>query len=167
MTNMKNFQQIDSFKEYSESYLKNKPPDCILFSEDGAQFKTHKELFGQTEFMRKILKNTNCCNVIEIICPCSQYELSEIIEFIKSGRIEYGKNPQPILENLKTILGFEVQSGFPRNFRFDNQKDTVAENDCFPKTNKNEHLENMSNEHTFVNPYIMTRIKEEEETRGL
>ena len=41
--------------EYMDSYLSNKPGDCILYSEDGSQFKIHKELFGQTEFMRQIL----------------------------------------------------------------------------------------------------------------
>ena len=32
--------------EYSELHLKNKPPDCCLYSEDGHGFKMHKESLG-------------------------------------------------------------------------------------------------------------------------
>ena len=53
-----------------EFYLKNKTPDCILYSEEGTEFKTHKELLGQTRFMRRLLKEiANCCGVIEIFLP--------------------------------------------------------------------------------------------------
>ena len=37
----------------------NKPRDCLLHSEDGAEFKTRKELFGETKFMRELLKSAN------------------------------------------------------------------------------------------------------------
>ena len=68
---MKNYHN-DFIKDYLESYLKNKHPDVILHSEDGTEFKTHKVLLGQTKFMRKLLKSSNCCGIIEIICPCFQ-----------------------------------------------------------------------------------------------
>ena len=107
-TNMKNFQQIDSFKEYSEFYLKNKPPDCILFSEDGAQFKTHKELFGLTTFMRKLLEAQNCCGLVELIVPCSKEDLCNLIFFITHGKIQFDEKNDcfKIIENLYKILGF-------------------------------------------------------------
>ena len=77
-----NNHQNDSIKDYLESYLKNKPPDCLLYSEDGAEFKTHKEPFGQTKFMRELLKCANCCGIVEIICPCSKKELGQLIDFL-------------------------------------------------------------------------------------
>ena len=43
--------------DYMETYFKKKPKDCILYSEDGTGFEIHKELLGQTEFMRKLLKS--------------------------------------------------------------------------------------------------------------
>ena len=43
--------------DYMETYFKKKPKDCILYSEDGTGFDIHKELLGQTEFMRKLLKS--------------------------------------------------------------------------------------------------------------
>ena len=39
-------QYYNLISEYSELYLKNKPPDCCLYSEDGHEFKMHKELLG-------------------------------------------------------------------------------------------------------------------------
>ena len=42
--------QIASFEDYMDTYLKNKSTDCILYSEDGTKFKVHKDLFGQTLF---------------------------------------------------------------------------------------------------------------------
>ena len=55
MNNFVNKQHLTNIEEYLDPYLKKKPADCILHSEDGFQFKVHKELFGQTEFMRQIL----------------------------------------------------------------------------------------------------------------
>ena len=43
--------------DYMETYFKKKPKDCILYSEDGTCFEIHKELLGQTEFMRKLMKS--------------------------------------------------------------------------------------------------------------
>ena len=95
-------------KEYMNCYLKNKPPDCILYSEDGTKFKTHKEIFCQTGFMRAILKSDNCCGVIEIICLCSKRELEQLIEFLVYGKI-HCKNEivaAQVFENLDKIFGF-------------------------------------------------------------
>ena len=61
--------QIASFEDYMDTYLKNKSTDCILYSEDGSKFKVHKDLFGQTLFSRKILSSANerCCGTIEAV----------------------------------------------------------------------------------------------------
>ena len=108
MCHLINNQQNDNIKDYSESYLRNKPPDCVLYSEDGAEFYIQKELLGQTKFMRELLKNTNCCNTLEIICPCSKEELGQIIHFLRHGKIECvdEKDFSKFLENLNKILGF-------------------------------------------------------------
>ena len=55
---LKNSQYCNSVRDFMESYLKSKPPDCILYSEDGLECKTHKELFGQTKFTRELLKSS-------------------------------------------------------------------------------------------------------------
>ena len=72
---------------YLYCYLRNKPPDCVLYSEDGAKLETHKEIFCQTEFMRALLKSNKCCDNIEIICPCSKKELEQLNEFLLNGKI--------------------------------------------------------------------------------
>ena len=140
-----------TIKDYLNSYLKSKPPDCILYSDDGTKFKTHKELFSQTILMREILKSANahyCCNSIEIICPCSKEELNSLIEFLNHGRIYCSKRMDAlkILENLNKILGF----GFPETFSDDNQK----ENNAFSKYTITEHepFEMISDVSIFVVP---------------
>ena len=62
--------QITAIEDYLDKYLKKKPPDCVLYSEDGTEFKIHKELLGQTDFLRKILSSAKnkCCKIIEILC---------------------------------------------------------------------------------------------------
>ena len=87
MLRLINNQHSDSIRDFIESYLKNKPPDCVLYSEDGTEFKTHKELLGQTKFTREILKTGNCCRTIEIICPCSKEELGQLVAFLNNGKI--------------------------------------------------------------------------------
>ena len=64
------FDHLSAIIDYMETYFKKKPKDCILYSEDGTGFEIHKELLGQTEFLRKVLStaNNHCCNRIEIIC---------------------------------------------------------------------------------------------------
>ena len=76
---------------YLEIFLKNKASDCIIYSEDGAEFKTHKELFGQTKFLRELLKSQSCCGIMEVIFPCSKEELSDLIHFLKTGKIHQQK----------------------------------------------------------------------------
>mgnify|MGYP001317327713 FL=1 len=102
--------QIVSFEDYMDTYLKNKSRDCILYSEDGSKFKVHKELFGQTQFLRKILSSANerCCGTIEVFCPCSKDELNHLVNFLYDGEIhcEEEFDSLKVLENLNIIFGF-------------------------------------------------------------
>ena len=101
--------QVSSFEDNMDSYLKNKSRDCILHSKDGSKFKVHKELFGQTKFLRKILSSANerCCGM-EVFCPCSKDELNHLVNFLYDGEIhcEEEFDSLKILENLNKIFGF-------------------------------------------------------------
>ena len=81
--------QTTTLEDYMDTYLKNKSTDCILYSEDGSKFKVHKELFGQTKFLRKILSSANemCLGTIEVFCPCSKDELNHLVNFLYDGEI--------------------------------------------------------------------------------
>ena len=107
--------QIASFENYMETYLKNKSTDCILYSNDGGKFKVHKELFGQTQFLRKILSSTkdHCCGTIEVIFPCSKEELSHLVNFLYDGEIHCKEESETlkIIENLQKIFGFQRNLG--------------------------------------------------------
>ena len=39
-----NENRISIFERNMDAYLKNKPRDCVFYSEDGAKFKAHKVL---------------------------------------------------------------------------------------------------------------------------
>ena len=101
MFHFKNKFQNNLIEEYMDCHLKNKPPDCFFYSEDGTVFKTHKELLGQTRFMRELLKSSNCCGITEIILPCLKYEVDQIIEFVIHGKILCDNETefQKVLEN--------------------------------------------------------------------
>jgi len=102
--------QIASFEDNMDNYLKNKSRDCILYSEDGSKFKVHKELVGQTQFLRKILSSASerCCQTMEVFCPCSKDELNHLVNFLYDGEIhcEEEFDSLKILENLNKIFGF-------------------------------------------------------------
>jgi len=93
-------------EDYMDSYVAKKSADCILYSEDGSQFKIHKELFGQTEFMRQILKSAKeqCCSMIEIFCPCQRDDLQNLVHFLYKGEIN--SDYHIIFKNLNQIFGF-------------------------------------------------------------
>ena len=109
LTNDDEYLAID--KDFVESYLKTKSTDCILYSEDGDEFKIHKEVLGQTKLMRDILKSAaNCCNIIEIFCPCPKNELEYVIEFLYTGNITCDEDTDmvEILNNLTDLFGFPL-----------------------------------------------------------
>ena len=118
MRHLKNNQHNKTITNYLKSYLKKNSPDCILYSEDGSGFKIHKELLGQTKFMREVLKSANCCQEIEIIFPCSAEELGKIFDFINDGKISCANETESnkILMNFQKILGFQIEHDFESNF---------------------------------------------------
>ena len=102
--------QVTTIEDYVDEYLKKKPPDCVLYSEDGTEFKIHNELLGQTDFLRKILSSAKnkCCEIIEILCPCSKEELRGLVKFLRTGGIscENKFDFLKIVKNLNKIFGF-------------------------------------------------------------
>jgi len=104
-------------EDYFHAYLIKKSADCILYSNDGQEFKIHKEVLSETKFLREILSNTkdHCCGVLEILCPCSKEELSHLVTFLYTGEIccEEQIEANEIEKNLVKIFGF------PDNFEMD------------------------------------------------
>ena len=66
-----------TFGSNIKKYLRKRPPDYYFFSENGSQFKIHRELLGQNAYLRQILNSAKYCGfaAIEICCPCSDKEL--------------------------------------------------------------------------------------------
>ena len=101
-----------------DSYFKEIPADCSLFSDDGFELPIHKELLYQTKFMRRMLKsvNMNDCKV-EILCPSvTREDLETIIKFLYGGKVycEDQSIASQVFANLKELFGFPS-----RNFDFD------------------------------------------------
>ena len=148
--------QIASFEDNMDTYLKNKSRDCILYSEDGSKFKVHKELVGQTQFLRKILSSASerCCQTMEVLCPCSKDELNHLVNFLYDGKIHCGEelDSLKILENLNKIFGFS------KNLAIKMPNNPIAE--VFPNLNvtqpvaiTEEAFENMSSENSYSCQY--------------
>ena len=116
--------QNKTIEKYLDTYLKNKSPDCILHSQDGGKFKIHKELFSQTDFLREILSSANCCEKVEILCPCSKEELAHLVNFLYDGEIQcHSQNDTiKIQENLCKIFGF------PQNLNLNDLDQTLMNN---------------------------------------
>jgi len=130
MCTLYNKNYITAIPAYLDTYLKNKPADCVLYSEDGTEFKIRKELLSQTKFLRKILSSAkdHCCNIIEILCPCSKEELGRLVEFLYHGKIicDRKNGSFHILENLTKIFGFpNFQFDLPENFTCDDEIETL------------------------------------------
>ena len=86
------------------SLFRIKHPDCVLYSEDGKNFRIHKEILCQTRFMQNILSSAKnfCCENIEVFCPCSSEDLHYIVKFLYSGKIH--SNEDIDITKIKTIL---------------------------------------------------------------
>ena len=80
-----NKEQI-ALASYMIKYFKQRPPDCVLFSEDNSKILIHKELMYQTQYMRSMIKSAAigcCCSQIEIMCPSLTInELEIIVQFL-------------------------------------------------------------------------------------
>ena len=109
-----------SKKDFMESFFNGKETDCILYSEEGIEFKIHKEILCQTKFMRYNLSfhQDNCCTLLEIFCPCSESELENLIKFLYTGKIFYPTEAEllKILDNLIQIFGFPKEQFLPENY---------------------------------------------------
>ena len=110
MTNFLDRNFALTFGSNIKKHLRKKQTDCCLFSESGSQFKIHRELLGQTKYLRKIANSTKeSCNVpIEILCPCSDKELSILVEFLYTGQMicDDVEVLSKSIDNLKEIFGF-------------------------------------------------------------
>ena len=90
--------------------VRYKEADCILYSKEGIKFNVHKEMLYQTTLMKNILIGgySQCCQMIEIFCPCPETELESILNFLYNGSISCFKDTDvaTILRNLTKIFGF-------------------------------------------------------------
>ena len=118
--------QVGAIEDYFEDYLKRKPPDCVLYSDDGTEFKIHKELLGQTDFFREILASAKeqCCGIIEILCPCSKEELRPMVKFLRTGEISCDNK----LDFLKIVKNLNKIFGFPESLIIDVKKRVEEKN---------------------------------------
>ena len=110
MLSVINVDHVSAMENDMDFYLKMKPRDCVLYSNDGSKFKIHKEVLGQTKFMRDILKSVkeNCCSTLEIVCPCGKEDLRELVNFFYDGEIHCNDEFDSIrtLDHLCKIFGF-------------------------------------------------------------
>ena len=94
-----------------DSYFKNTPPDCSLYSEGNQEISIHKELLYQTKYMRDMIMNVGFESKIEVFCPfISKEELKNIVDFLYCGKISC-KNQSTLsetTENLNKLFGFEL-----------------------------------------------------------
>ena len=51
-------------ENFVNSFYKKKPTNCILYSKEGCRFMIHKEILGQTEFLRSILASAKGDNYV-------------------------------------------------------------------------------------------------------
>ena len=97
-----------------ESYFKQNPPDCSLYSQDNFEFPVHKEVLYQTKYLCEIIKNTiseTCCCKIEILCQSiSKEELKSMVDFLYTGNISCDNATLGFLtcKNLNTMFGFSI-----------------------------------------------------------
>jgi len=103
-------------ENFVDEWVTKKRPDCVLHSNDGHNFKVHKEIFGQTQFMRNILmaaKSIQCqCGRIQISLPCSKRMVEHLVEFLYMGELRMDVFNEAklceIFDNLHKILGYEL-----------------------------------------------------------
>ena len=119
--------QITVIGDSLDNYLKDKSTDCVLYAKDGCKFKIHRKLFCQTDFQREILSSAKeqCCEILEILCPCSKDELNHLVLFLYAGVIncENELDSLNILENLGKVFGYQ-----PKNLVRNNPNGTVFTN---------------------------------------
>ena len=104
MVRLKNDDQLFENGAFMQSFLKDKEPDCILYSKDGIKFNIHKEILYQSKLFRdiSIFGHVGCCKSIEIFSPCSENELESILNFLYDGTISFDTETKVamVLDNL-------------------------------------------------------------------
>ena len=131
-------------KENLKSFFDQKETDCILYSEEGVEFKIHKEILGQTQFLRNILSSSKdeFCTNLQIFCPCSKRDLEFLVRFLYTGIISCGSELDAfkILINLSGIFGFPKERFLPDNYA-DIEKEFEITKPTFDKISENNEIE--------------------------
>ena len=94
-----------------DTYFKNTPPDCTLFSKDNDEIWVHKELLYQTKYLRDMLKSVSADSKIEVICPSlTTEELKIIVDFLYSGKVFCGNqiSVSQVSKDLIDLFGFPL-----------------------------------------------------------
>ena len=106
--------------------------DCVLYAKDGSKFKIH----------RIVCAKEQCCEILEVFCPCSKDELNHLVLFLYAGVIncESELDSLNILENLDKVFGYH-----PKNLVRNNPNGTVFTHSTEIEDNSNaeEAFENM------------------------
>ena len=136
----KNLAQQDNLK----SFFDQKETDCILYSEEGVEFKIHKEILGQTQFLRNILSSNKdkFCTNLQIFCPCSKRDLEFLVRFLYTGIISCGSELDAfkILISLSGIFGFPKDRFLPNNYA-EIEKEFAITKPSFDNISENNEIE--------------------------
>merc|ERR1712156_356974 len=98
-------------QNHMESYFKQRPPDCTLYSKGNSEIHVHKEILYQTSYLREMIRTLETESKIEIICPSlTLRELEVVIQFLYYGQISV---PNESLacetsKNLVELFGFPL-----------------------------------------------------------
>ena len=102
-----------TISDFSETYWRNQATDCVLYANDGTEFKIHKAIFCQTEFQRKLLtcSKEQCCGNLNVSCPLSKDELEHLVFFLYTGKINFNNkcDSLKIIENLDKVFGYDPE----------------------------------------------------------
>ena len=154
-------------ENFLDEWVTKKRPDCVLHSNDGHNFKVHKEVFGQTQFQRDILmaaKSIQCqCGRIQISLPCSKRMVEHLVEFLYMGVIRLDVYNEAklceIFDNLHKILGYEpdmrrdCEEGSTSEYDSDDSIDpsefavnrpTSSDNEADPGTYEEQRIKNIA-----------------------
>ena len=158
--------------DLKESFFKLKDTDCILYSQEGTEFKIHKDILSQTKFMQKILFSSfgNCCGNLEILCPCPTKDLQHMVDFLYYGKIPYeeGLEKSNILDNLTKIFGYSLIHDENDKLHTDFTNSSESGNDLINENDNRIQIERMftmNSGNSFSNegsayPYIKTETDE-------
>ena len=99
------------FQNDMESYFKQRPPDCTLYSKGNSEIHVHKEILYQTSYLREMIKSLDTESKIEIMCPSlTLRELEIVVQFMYCGQISVPneKTACETSKNLVELFGFPM-----------------------------------------------------------